>query len=172
MNSPLTARRLTPASRGALGVVLTLALLAGAVGSAPAAANVPTGKVQGKVVATDSGDPIAYADVVLIPADSTMHPVGGLTNSDGTFLLVAPAGRYTLRVRALSYAVQRIADVVVRAGDHVYVIDVGLCGGRQSQAGYGAGQDRRHSPARKRSGRETAQRLPSARRCYLLRWSR
>src|SRR5262245_66474210 len=71
------------------------------------AAVVPTGKIQGKIAATDSGEPIGFADVVLIPADTTLHKVGGLTNADGTFLLEAPAGHYELRIRALSYTAKR-----------------------------------------------------------------
>lgn len=74
------------------------------------------GKIQGKVVATDSGEPIGYADLLLIPADTTMKKVGGLTNADGTFLLQAPAGRYTLQIRALSYARKRVENIVLEDG--------------------------------------------------------
>src|SRR5205814_7640001 len=76
----------------------------------PAAA---AGGIQGKNVAADTGEPIGYADVLLVPEDTTMKQVGGLTNADGTFLLVAPAGRYALQVRALSYARKRIEGVVL-----------------------------------------------------------
>ena len=75
-----------------------------------------TGKVQGRVVATDSGEPIGFADVLLIPADTTLRRVGGLTNADGTFLLEAAPGRYTIQVRALSYAVKRVEGIVIEAG--------------------------------------------------------
>ena len=75
-----------------------------------------TGKVQGRVVATDSGEPIGFADVLLIPADTTLRRVGGLTNADGTFLLEAAPGRYTIQVRALSYAVKKVEGIVIEAG--------------------------------------------------------
>ncbi len=94
----------------ALGVALVVIHVAGAD------AATATGKVQGKVVAADSGEPIGFADVVLVPADSALHPVGGPTNADGTFLLEAPAGRYTLRIRALSYAPKRIEGLVIESG--------------------------------------------------------
>jgi outer membrane receptor protein involved in Fe transport len=81
-----------------------------------AAAGAVTGKIQGKIVGTDTGEPIAFADVLLLPADTTMHKVGGLTNADGTFLLEAAPGRYTLQIRALSYATKRVDGLVIEAG--------------------------------------------------------
>lgn len=75
-----------------------------------------TGKIGGKLVATDTGDPLGFADVLLTPVDTTMRRVGGLSNADGTFLLEAPAGRYTLQIRALSYATRRLEGIVIEAG--------------------------------------------------------
>jgi len=83
---------------------------------APLASAAGTGKVQGKIIATDNGEPISFADVLLIPADTTMKRVGGLTNADGTYLLEAPAGKYALQIRALSYAKKRIEGVVIEEG--------------------------------------------------------
>lgn len=77
------------------------------------------GKLQGKVVATDTGEPIGYADVLLVPADTTMKRVGGLTNADGTFLLEAPPGRYTLQIRAMSYTKKRIEGILLGPGQLV-----------------------------------------------------
>lgn len=74
------------------------------------------GKIQGKIVATDNGDAIGFADVLLLPADTTMKRVGGLTNADGTFLLEAAPGRYVLQIRALSYARKRIEGITIEAG--------------------------------------------------------
>lgn len=101
---------------GVLGAVLVaMGLLAGAAAAAP------LGKVRGKVIAADSGEPIGFADVSLVPADSTQHPVGGYTNADGTYLFEVAPGRYTLRVRAISYTAQAVADIAVTAGDLVPV---------------------------------------------------
>jgi hypothetical protein len=97
----------------AWALVLALALC---LPSAPAAQPGPTGKLQGKIAATDTGEPIGFADVQLLPADTTLRPVGMLTNADGTFLLEAAPGRYTLRVRAMSYARKEIEGVVLEAG--------------------------------------------------------
>jgi len=86
------------------------------IAAANASSAAPLGKVQGKIIASDTGEPISFADVLLIPADTTMRKVGGLTNADGTFLLQAEAGRYILQVRALSYQSKRIEGVVLEAG--------------------------------------------------------
>ncbi len=92
---------------------LTLALVFAGL---PPASAATTGKLQGRVVATDSGEPLGFADVLLIPADTTMKRVGGMTNADGTFLLEAAPGRYALQMRALSYASKRIEGIVLEAG--------------------------------------------------------
>lgn len=76
----------------------------------------PHGKIQGRIVGTDTGEPIGFADISLIPADTSLRPVGGLTNGDGTFLLEAPPGRYTLQIRALSYSLKRVEGVTLLAG--------------------------------------------------------
>ena len=75
-----------------------------------------TGKIGGKVVATDTGEPLGFADVLLLPADTTVRKVGGLTNADGTFLLEAPVGRWSLRIRALSYATKTFEGIVISDG--------------------------------------------------------
>jgi outer membrane receptor protein involved in Fe transport len=96
-----------------LGRALSVGALALAVLSLSHAAAAALGKVQGKVVAADTGEPLGFADLLLIPADTTMRKVGGLSNADGTFLLQAPAGRYSLQIRALSYARKVIEGVQV-----------------------------------------------------------
>ena len=73
-------------------------------------------KVQGRIVATDSGEPIGFADLLLIPADTTLTKVGGLTNADGTFTLSARPGVYALQVRAMSYTRKRIERLTLVDG--------------------------------------------------------
>ena len=92
-----------------------LALCLLGLGLAGGAFALPTGKIGGKIVGTDTGEPIGFADVLLIPADTTMRKVGGLSNADGTYLLEATPGRYTLQIRALSYAIKRIEGVELKA---------------------------------------------------------
>src|SRR5262245_45181806 len=98
-------------------VVWVAALLASAALALPVSGHAAvTARIQGKVVASDTGEPIGYADLLLVPADTTMRKVGGLANADGTFLLEAPPGVYALRVRAISYAGKRIEGVVLTEG--------------------------------------------------------
>src|SRR5262245_165319 len=111
----ITLNRFVASSRTlAAGVLLSsLCLLAGFAGRAAATG---TGKIQGKVIATDTGEPLGFADVLLIPADTTMKKVGGQTNADGTFLLQAAPGRYTLQIRMLSYATKKIEGIQIEDG--------------------------------------------------------
>lgn len=71
------------------------------------------GKVRGRVFAQDTGEPMSFVNVVLIPSDTTMKRVGGLTNTDGSFELVAPSGTWTLQIRQLSYARKSVSAVRV-----------------------------------------------------------
>lgn len=71
------------------------------------------GKVRGRVFAQDTGEPMSFVNVVLLPSDTTMRRVGGLTNTDGTFELTAPAGTWTLQIRQLSYARKSVSGVRV-----------------------------------------------------------
>lgn len=100
-----------PARALVLTVLALLALLGLAPGRALALAT-----LQGKLVATDTGEAVGFADLLLIPADTTMQKVGALSNADGTFLLKAAAGRYTLQIRALSYARKRVENLVLADG--------------------------------------------------------
>jgi TonB-dependent receptor len=93
-------------------VILGLAVLV----ARPAQAAPVTGRVQGRIVATDTGEPLGYADLRLVPSDTTLRRVGGMTNADGTFLLEAAPGRYALEIRAMSYARKRVEGLAIEAG--------------------------------------------------------
>src|SRR5262249_8508223 len=102
-------------SRPQVFAFLTLFSLMLALTGARGAFAAITGKVQGKIVATDTGEALGFADVALLPADTTMHRVAGMANADGTFLLEAAPGHYSLQIRALSYAPKKF-DVEIEAG--------------------------------------------------------
>jgi hypothetical protein len=108
-----TIRRASHPGFSALLVSLCLALLCARV---PAARGATTGKLQGRIVAADTGEPVGFVDLLLQPADTTIKRVGGMSNADGTFLLEAAPGRYALQVRAMSYAHKRIEGVLIEAG--------------------------------------------------------
>jgi hypothetical protein len=94
----------------AIGFTLLLSLAAATVAAAG------TGRIAGKIVGTDTGEPLGFADILLIPADTTLKKVGGLTNADGSFMLQAATGRYTLQVRMLSYQTRKIEGIVIQDG--------------------------------------------------------
>ena len=107
--APAAALRLVvpPMLWCALVVTAQLAWSATAVG---------LGRVEGRVIAADTGEPIAYADVLLVPADTTLGRIGMLTNADGTFLLQVAPGLYDLHVRALSYSRKIVTGVRIEEG--------------------------------------------------------
>jgi len=90
---------------------LVLALIAARESHAQA-----VGHVRGKVIAKDTGETMSFINLLLIPADTTLKRVGGMTNNDGTFDLAAPRGTYTLRVQAMSYARKDLAGIAVEPG--------------------------------------------------------
>jgi outer membrane receptor protein involved in Fe transport len=103
------------ASRWLDPAIATFVVLALFTAVRPAAAQMP-GQVQGRVIAKDTGEPVSFANVALIPADTTQKKTGGLTNSDGTFRIPVPAGLYSLLVQAISYTRKRVTGVRVEAG--------------------------------------------------------
>jgi outer membrane receptor protein involved in Fe transport len=119
MNTELQGRSRRP-GRASFLLALLPALLV-APGAPAVAAAAEFGKVQGKVAAADTGEPMSYVDLLLTAADSSLGRVGGMTNADGTFSLDARPGVYTLRVRALSYGPKVITGIAVVAGQAVRI---------------------------------------------------
>jgi hypothetical protein len=105
------SNRLTRSRSWSIGLALALLCI-----GLPVAHAATTGKIQGRIVATDNGEPIGFADLLLIPADTTLRRVGGLTHADGTYLLEARPGRYTLQIRALSYSTKRVEGIAIEEG--------------------------------------------------------
>jgi len=97
-------------------LALLIALVAALIAWGAPAHAASLGRISGRVLATDTGEPIPFADVTLLSADSTGQHVGGMTNADGSFLLEAAPGRYTLRIRALSYTGKSAPDLLIEAG--------------------------------------------------------
>ncbi len=111
--------RVTPAALAWITVMVLLTCGAARVVATPAPAARPTGppgKIAGRVVGSDTGEGVSFCEVILLPADSTARKIGTHSNSDGTYVLEAPAGRYALQFRALSYDVKRIEGVAIAAG--------------------------------------------------------
>ena len=81
------------------------------------AAFTQTGRVTGKVVDAKSGQPLPYANVVLV--GTTM---GGMTLTDGTFTIVGvPVGSYSVKAMMMGYTANEKLNVRVDAGSVVEV---------------------------------------------------
>lgn len=93
--------------------VIVLVLLALAVG-----AEAQKGIVRGRVVDTRTGENIEYATVALLnPADSSMKG-GTVTESNGSFRLEAPYGRYLLRITFIGYEPHYYKNAVTLNAEH------------------------------------------------------
>jgi hypothetical protein len=107
--------RFLPLRRGARRGVLVV--LAGLVAAAPrvATAQEAVGRITGRVLDTETGQPIAGAGVQV--AGSTL---GAMSGVDGRFLIVrVPAGTIDLSVRRIGYAQKSITGIVLPAGGSI-----------------------------------------------------
>lgn len=76
------------------------------------------GGVRGKVVDARSGENIEYANVALLRASDSTLVNGTVSESNGSFVLTAPYGRYVLRVTFMGYDAYYHSNVVVLNDRH------------------------------------------------------
>ena len=76
------------------------------------------GTVRGRVVDSRSGENIEYATVALLSAKDSTLKGGTVTESNGTFRLEAPYGRYLLRITFVGYEPQYYKNAVVLSAEH------------------------------------------------------
>ena len=68
-----------------------------------------SGKVQGQVLDIDTGEPVPYANVVILNTD-----LGTATDEDGTFFILNVSSNiYTVEISCVGYQTQQITDVIV-----------------------------------------------------------
>ena len=84
------------------------------------------GGVRGKVVDARSGENIEYANVALLRASDSTLVNGTVSESNGSFALTAPYGRYVLRVTFMGYDAYYHSNVVV-LNDRHRDVNVGKC---------------------------------------------
>jgi ferric enterobactin receptor len=92
-----------------------------AVAQGTPASRSATGEIRGRLMETGTNRPITGGSITVRRADRGSAFAGGtLPKSDGTFRVEAlPAGRYTVRVRALGFAPLVKSDVVITAAQPV-----------------------------------------------------
>lgn len=84
---------------------------AGVAAAAQAAAAGPPGIVEGRIVSSEDGKPVAGARVF---ASGT--PVDAVTDADGRYRIELPAGAYALSVIAANFSTQSVDGVAVEPG--------------------------------------------------------
>ena len=90
----------------AILITLLLALLV------PSAPEGETGSIYGVITERDTGDPLAYANVVIVGTR-----MGGMTLTDGTYRIVGvPPGTYTLKAMMMGYKTEVAYGVEVKKG--------------------------------------------------------
>ena len=88
-----------------IGVVLALGAFIGSLYAGT------TGKITGRVIDKETGDPLPGANVVIVGTK-----IGTATDLDGYYFLInIPPGTYTLRASMIGYNPQEIKGVVVKA---------------------------------------------------------
>ena len=70
----------------------------------------PQVKVTGKVVEIDNGQPLEFVTIALFSPKQNRIVTGGMTNQNGHFEILAPAGLYTIRIEAISYEKYKIEN--------------------------------------------------------------
>lgn len=115
-------------ARGGLALGF-LALALGVAGSADAQDN-PRGRIAGKVVASTTGELLAFTNIALYRGDASRDSLGsplggGTSTAEGTYRIEAPAGTYWLVASYVSYNKLYVKDVRVTAGD-VLSLDLAL----------------------------------------------
>jgi hypothetical protein len=94
------------ASRWALIVALVLAVTS-------STAFAQTGRIVGKVTDTKTGEPLAFANVVILGGGN----MGAMTLNDGTFTVAGvPVGTYTVKAMMMGYTSSEKPGVAVNAG--------------------------------------------------------
>ncbi|MCK4940618.1 TonB-dependent receptor [candidate division WOR-3 bacterium] len=85
----------------------------------------PPGTIVGRVVDSELGTPLEYANVVLYGKESKSQITGAMTDSNGIFrLFQVQAGEYTLEVSFMGYYSKEVEDIVV--GDEQELVRAGI----------------------------------------------
>ncbi|MGD1047921.1 MAG: TonB-dependent receptor [Candidatus Krumholzibacteriaceae bacterium] len=100
-------------SSSALTCIVTVALVLAVSASALA----QTGHIMGKVTSAKTGEPLAFANVVVIGTK-----MGGMTLNDGSFKITGvPVGSYTVKAMMMGYTAVEKPGIAVNSGAEVTV---------------------------------------------------
>ena len=106
-----------------------IALLILIATSAIVAANAQNnGKVTGKVLDGNTGEPLEYANITLLKASDSVMANGTVSASNGSFTISAPSGRYILKITFIGYEPYfHPAQITLQASKTLKVGSVNSC---------------------------------------------
>lgn len=107
-----------------------MALLGLGVAGAASGQQAEKSSIIGKVVSSETGEPLPFANLVLTrvssPLDSIGTPAGGaMTMTDGTYRILATPGLYRLLASYIGYHPRKITEIEVKESDPT-VLDVSM----------------------------------------------
>jgi hypothetical protein len=89
------------------------------------------GTIKGKMLDKDNGEPLAFANVVLMKGGSQV--AGTMTDFDGKFTFPAlTPGKYNIQATYVGYQAIQVNDVIVNAGKITFVPDIKASSGAES----------------------------------------
>jgi len=89
------------------------------------------GTIKGKMLDKDNGEPLPFANVVLMKGGSQV--AGSMTDFDGKFTFTAlTPGKYDIQATYVGYQPIQVADVVVNAGQITFVKDIKASSGSEN----------------------------------------
>lgn len=96
-----------------------------------AVAQTGQGTIKGKMLDKDNGEPLAFANVVLMKGGSQV--AGTMTDFDGKFTFPAlTPGKYTIQATYVGYQAIQVNDVIVSSGKITFVKDIKASSGAEN----------------------------------------
>lgn len=76
-----------------------------------------TGAIRGTVTSSDTGEPIAAVNVMLLELDGTATTMGAFTNAEGEYTIInVPRGRYMLQATMVGFKTAQVVELLVSIG--------------------------------------------------------
>ena len=79
-----------------------------------------TGRITGRVIAQDTGEPLVNANVEVTGPDLTTK-MGAISDAEGRYTIDLPPGSYTVKAAFVGYRKGTVRNIVVSAGESVEV---------------------------------------------------
>ncbi|MBT8181016.1 MAG: TonB-dependent receptor, partial [Eudoraea sp.] len=81
-------------------------------------------KISGKVIDSETGEPLEYATLILQSIRNPERVTGGLTDAKGEFIVEALPGQYNIRIEYISYKTYEFKDQNLRESTDLGTIEL------------------------------------------------